>query len=159
MTDKKTGDPKDDDRPAGRRRFVPVTGTYGTEVVVPGPLTAGPPRPEPEERWTLAPVRDASLARASDDPGPSEDTASEEDAPHVHGPVLSPSGTILVVPEPLTSGPPQPEPEERWTLAPGHVPERPAGEDDDAPEKGAPVEPVRAKVTRPAPEDSEPDRS
>ena len=96
MAEKKTGDPKDDEQPAGGARFVPVAAMYGVQTTVPAPLTAGPPQPEPEERWTLAP---------------------------------------------------------------GHVPERPAGEDDDAPAKSAPVEPVRAKVTRPAPEDSAPDRS
>ena len=30
---------------------------YGAGFVIPGPLTAGPPRPEPEERWTLGPGR------------------------------------------------------------------------------------------------------
>jgi len=84
--------------------------------------------------------------------------------PHVGGarflPIAAPrSHVAIVVPGPLTAGPPQPEPEERWTLAPGHRPERPAGEDGDAPATSAPVEPVRAKVTRPAPEASEPDRS
>jgi hypothetical protein len=57
MTAKKTGDPKDAPNAASGARFVPVTGTYGTEVIVPGPLTAGRPKPEPEERWTLGPGR------------------------------------------------------------------------------------------------------
>lgn len=55
MAEKKTGDPKDGRKHVGGGRFVPVAGVYGTSVVVPGPLTAGRPKPEPDERWTLAP--------------------------------------------------------------------------------------------------------
>jgi hypothetical protein len=49
MADKETGDPKDDARDVGGGRFVPVA-LNGIGVVLPGPLTAGRPRPEPEER-------------------------------------------------------------------------------------------------------------
>lgn len=55
MADKRTGDPKDGAEHVGGGRFVPVAGVYGTEVMLPGPITPGPPKPEPEERWTLAP--------------------------------------------------------------------------------------------------------
>jgi hypothetical protein len=48
-----TGDPKDRGRHAAGARFVPVAAGYGTEAIVPAPLNSGPPRPEPEERWTL----------------------------------------------------------------------------------------------------------
>jgi hypothetical protein len=34
------------------------------------------------------------------------------------GPFLSPSGAGLLIPRALDPGPPQPEPEERWTLGP-----------------------------------------
>jgi hypothetical protein len=57
MAEKKTGDPKDETEHVGGRRFVPVHGMYGVAAVMPGPVTAGTPRPEPEERWTLAPGR------------------------------------------------------------------------------------------------------
>lgn len=57
MTQKKTGDPKDREQHGGSARFVPVAAAYGTMAIVPGPITSGPPQPEPEERWTLAPVR------------------------------------------------------------------------------------------------------
>jgi hypothetical protein len=47
----------------------------------------------------------------------SEDQASPEG--RLLGPFLSPSGSATgVIPHPLGSGPPQPEPRERWTLGP-----------------------------------------
>lgn len=68
MAQKKTTDPKDGEQHVGGRRFVPVAGAYGTEAVLPGPLTAGRPKPEPEERWTLAPGHHHEpAADASDD--------------------------------------------------------------------------------------------
>lgn len=73
MAEKRTGDPRDEAQHVGGRRFVPVHGVYGTAVIVPGPLTAGPPKPEPEERWTLA-------------PGRHEDAPTEGDAPPDAGP-------------------------------------------------------------------------
>jgi hypothetical protein len=91
MKTEKTGDPKDGEEHAGGGRFVPVTGTYGTEVVLPGPLTAGPPQPEPAERWTLAPGhrtadeagRDDALVAAPVEPvgGPPERPAEEPSEP------------------------------------------------------------------------------
>ncbi len=57
MKTEKTGDPKDGNEHVGGGRFVPVTGAYGAEVVLPGPMTPGRPKPEPDERWTLAHVR------------------------------------------------------------------------------------------------------
>jgi len=56
MAERKTGDPKDGQQHVGGRRFVPVA-LHGIGVVLPGPLTAGRPKPEPEERWTLGPGR------------------------------------------------------------------------------------------------------
>jgi hypothetical protein len=87
MAHKKTGDPKDEEQPVGGARFVPVTGTYGTEVVVPRPLTAGRPKPEPEERWTLAP------GHRSDAPTDESDEAPAESAPvePVKGTVTGPA--------------------------------------------------------------------
>ncbi len=75
MTKGKTGDPGDHEQHAGGARLVPVAGTYGTEVVVPGPLTAGRPQPEPEERWTLAP------GHASDPLDDVDDDAATEGVP------------------------------------------------------------------------------
>ena len=47
----------------------------------------------------------------------------DEGSPNLIGPFMvpDPQGFGVVIPGPLTSGPPQPEPEERWTLAPGHA--------------------------------------
>ncbi len=67
--------------------------------------------------------------------------------------------TTSFVPRPMTSGPPQPEPEERWTLAPVRRTEPPAGAGDEPAPEGAPVEPVNARVTRPAAGGGEPDRT
>jgi len=39
--------------------------------------------------------------------------------------------SAVVVPAPMTCGRPQPEPEERWTLAPGRHAERPSGSEED----------------------------
>ena len=66
--EKRTGDPKDREKHVGSARFIPVAGTFGTEVLIPGPLTAGRPKPEPEERWTLAPSRRDDSAASADDP-------------------------------------------------------------------------------------------
>lgn len=74
MAEKRTGDPKDGTQQVGGGRFVPVAGAYGTEVVVPGPLTAGRPKPEPDERWTLAPGHRRR-------PAPDADEAPAEPAP------------------------------------------------------------------------------
>lgn len=63
------------------------------------------------------------------------------------GGILSPTGTILAVPHALTSGPPQAEPEERWTLGPGRKP--PAGDappPDDEAVAAVPVAPVNART-------------
>jgi hypothetical protein len=63
------------------------------------------------------------------------------------GPFLSPSGSATgVMPHPLDCGPPQPEPEERWTLGP-RPPER-AATDDPGP--AVEVERVRAGRVRTA---------
>ena len=53
MAQDKTGDPRDREQRTGGARFVPAAAGYGTEAIVPAPLNSGPPRPEPEERWTL----------------------------------------------------------------------------------------------------------
>jgi hypothetical protein len=81
---------------------------------------------------------------------------------HVGGarfmPIAAPlSSVAIVVPGPLTAGRPKPEPEERWTLAPGRRHESPADADGEAPADPAPVEPVRGTVSRPAAEESEPE--
>jgi hypothetical protein len=81
---------------------------------------------------------------------------------HVGGarfmPVAAPLSHIaIVVPGPLTAGRPKPEPEERWTLGPGRRPEPPGGPDVDPAVESAPVEPVRARVSRPAGEGGEAD--
>jgi hypothetical protein len=65
VTREKTGDPKDHEQHTGGARFIPVTGSYGTAAVIPGPMTPGPPQPEPEERWTLAPGRHAERPSGS----------------------------------------------------------------------------------------------
>jgi hypothetical protein len=71
VTKEMTGDPKDGHQHDAGARFVPVAGSFGTAAVIPGPMTAGPPQPEPEERWTLAPIRRAEPPiPASDDPDP-----------------------------------------------------------------------------------------
>lgn len=54
MDRKRIGDPKDGAKPAGERRFVPG---HGMGFLVPSPITAGRPKPEPEDRWTLGPGR------------------------------------------------------------------------------------------------------
>jgi hypothetical protein len=43
----------------------------GLGVVIPSPLTAGKPKPEPDERWTLGPERP--------DPGPDPDAADRQE--------------------------------------------------------------------------------
>jgi len=50
----------------------------------------------------------------------SEQSTPEGDSPALIGPFIVPdaSGLGAVIPGPLTAGPPQPEPEERWTLGP-----------------------------------------
>lgn len=67
MSNQKTGDPRDGEQHDGRARFAfsgPTTGAF-----VPGPVTSGLPQPEPEERWTLAPIcRTESASRAHDEP-------------------------------------------------------------------------------------------
>jgi hypothetical protein len=69
MTRERTGDPKDGDQHDGGARFVPVAGSFGTAAVIPEPITAGPPQPEPEERWTLAPGhRPAAPGSTVDEP-------------------------------------------------------------------------------------------
>ena len=76
MTRDRTSDPEGRSRHAAGARFVPVAGLYGTEAIVPAPLDSGPPRPEPEERWTLGvaqhlerpPEDGADGDRAADDP-------------------------------------------------------------------------------------------
>lgn len=86
MAEKRTGDPKDGAEHVGGRRVMPVTGAYGTAAVLPGPVTPGRPKPEPEdERWTLAP----GVRRAK----PPGDAAGDEAAPTepVHG-LARPSG-------------------------------------------------------------------
>jgi hypothetical protein len=72
MAKAKTGDPKDGEPHSGGARFMPVGAGYGTEAIVPGPMTAGPPRPEPEERWTLAPVRRPGPPAGEDDDAAAE---------------------------------------------------------------------------------------
>lgn len=63
------------------------------------------------------------------------------------GPFLSPSGSATgVMPHPLDCGPPQPEPEERWTLGP----RRPEGSATDDPGPRVEVEPVRGGRVRSA---------
>lgn len=66
MSRSQKGDPKDREEHTAGGHFVPVTAGWGTEVVVPGPLTPGRPKPEPEERWTLAPVRRPDAPAAED---------------------------------------------------------------------------------------------
>jgi hypothetical protein len=59
------------------------------------------------------------------------------------GPFLSPSGAGMLMPRALDSGPPQPEPEERWTLGPQRPPvPAPVAE----PDYEAPVKRVAASV-------------
>jgi len=67
MAQKKTGDPRDGEQHVGGGRFMPVHGMYGVEVVLPGPLTVGRPKPEPEERWTLAPGHHHEPATEADE--------------------------------------------------------------------------------------------
>ena len=84
----------------------------------------------------------------------------KDGAQHVGGGRFVPvalHGIGAVLPGPLTAGPPKPEPEERWTLGPGRRPEPPAGPDVDPAVEGVPVEPVRAKVSRPAGDGGEAD--
>lgn len=80
MAEKKTGDPKDGAQHVGGGRFVPVA-LHGIGVVLPGPLTAGPPKPEPEEGWTLGPGHRPAAATGPDDGGPVEDRPPAEDLP------------------------------------------------------------------------------
>jgi hypothetical protein len=81
MAEKKTGDPKDGAEHVGGARFIPIAAPRSqVAIVIPGPLTAGRPKPEPEdERWTLAP----GVRRAK----PPADAAGDEAAPTepVHG--------------------------------------------------------------------------
>lgn len=86
MAEKKTGDPKDDAQHVGGGRFVPVA-LHGIGVVLPGPLSAGRPKPEPEERWTLGPGR-------HHEPAPEADETPAEPAPlePVKGTVSRPAG-------------------------------------------------------------------
>jgi hypothetical protein len=79
MTREKTGDPKDREQQAGGATFVPVAATFGTMAIVPGPLTAGPPQPEPEERWTLAPGHHPAAAGPPTDQ-PDEGVDDDPDA-------------------------------------------------------------------------------
>jgi hypothetical protein len=66
-------DPTASEQHVGGARFIPVSGAFGTEAIIPGPMTAGRPKPEPEdERWTLAPVRPHDLPAVS---SPVEDDA------------------------------------------------------------------------------------
>ncbi len=75
-------------------------------------------------------------------------------------PIAAPISRIaIIVPGPLTAGRPKPEPEERWTLAPGHHHEPAADASDEAPAEPAPVEPVKGTVSRPAAEDPRADRA
>jgi hypothetical protein len=67
MTREMTGDPRDGDQHHAGARFVPVAGSFGTAAVIPGPITAGPPQPEPEERWTLAPIHRPEPTIPADD--------------------------------------------------------------------------------------------
>ena len=48
-----------------------VPDATGLGVVIPSPLTAGKPKPEPDERWTLGPQRS--------DPTPDADAADREE--------------------------------------------------------------------------------
>jgi hypothetical protein len=89
MAEKKTGDPKDGTQQVGGGRFVPVAGAYGTEVVVPGPLTAGRPKPEPEERWTLAPGHQPGAPADEEGEAPAEPALVEPVEP-VKGTVSRP---------------------------------------------------------------------
>jgi hypothetical protein len=72
VTKEKTGDPRDGEQHDGGARFMPVGCGFGeSAVVVPAPMTCGRPQPEPEERWTLAPVRRKEPpAGAHDEPAP-----------------------------------------------------------------------------------------
>jgi hypothetical protein len=70
------------------------------------------------------------------------DTAEPEQdrgSPTKIGPfsVGDPYGAGFAIPGPLTAGRPKPEPDERWTLGPGH-----ADEPTDDPAAPAPPEPV-----------------
>lgn len=76
---------------------------------------AGPRRRRPADDGPLRAPRDRPE-------GPSNAT--------LYGPFLSPSGTILAMPEPLAAGAPRPEPDERWTLAPGSA-ARPASTNEE----------------------------
>lgn len=76
------------------------------------------------------------------------DEAPPEEPPI--GPFLSPSGAPTgFLPHPLDSGPPQPEPEERWTLGPR--PHETAGPDEAGPQ--VVVEPVHGGAIRLAGDD------
>ena len=78
MPIEKTGDPTDQEWHASGARFVPVSGVFGTEAIVPGPMTAGRPRPEPEaEHWKVAPSGGPDLPVAST-PGPGEADAEPQ---------------------------------------------------------------------------------
>lgn len=66
MKTEESEDPTASEQHVGGARFIPVSCIFGTEVIIPGPMTAGRPRPEPEEEhWTLAPVRAHDLPAVS----------------------------------------------------------------------------------------------
>ena len=61
-----SGDQRDE---SGIRPFV-VPDATGLGVVIPSPLSAGKPKPEPAERWTLGPEgHEAAADPQEDDPG------------------------------------------------------------------------------------------
>jgi len=66
----------------------------------------------------------------------------ERSASGLVGPFISPSGAMMLIPRALDSGPPRPEPEERWTLGP----RPPEATTADVPDPSVKVEPVVGTV-------------
>jgi hypothetical protein len=75
MREQKDGDPKDAAEHPGGTRIVPG---HGMGFAVPGPITAGAPKPEPEERWTLGPARHPDQTPEDDEDG---DTSPDATGP------------------------------------------------------------------------------
>ena len=71
-------------------------------------------------------------------------------SPRVAGAFLGPGGTLPGIPAALSSGPPQPEPPERWTLGPGadHAADVAPDEPDDVPMSIEPVQPTAGRRPR-----------
>ena len=64
---------RDEEQPKeGSRLIGPFMAPYGIGVISPGPMTVGPPQPEPEEGWTLGPASDRHSAGDEEQRPPAE---------------------------------------------------------------------------------------